>query len=391
MSDSILSSQDAIKKFSLEEFRRIFNYQLEEDISVISFKMGEYPITLLDVNEIKQNMKGDELWTIKDVFKMNFCIIHSKLCEYFPNINISIDFDCSGRIDELLFGTNATNDLDVKITFEKENLKYECAFDFIDNISDIDLDLNINLELNMDPDTNTNTNTNTKIDLDKSKIIKNLIQMDYYYRYEYGYENFKNFVEKSLYKILIIGCSISDDEYKLAKILFIKNFSNDEFFNKKYNIFKKMINSKKNKLFDLGEWYEKLNIYKDGIRMTWYEFIRICQNCLNLKGIRIRLDFEQKKVKFSIFEKILSVFDDSIVENDIIHHYRLVYCESMELLMESLKYILELSKENNKRINYIPQYIQNYMSNDIYKYSYDNETLDNLAKELKKKNKKNKK
>lgn len=365
MTDSDANIKCSMKKFTIEEFIKNFTCELEENVSIFQFRLGENNIMLIDTNEIAKNMTGQEEWTIKDVFKANFYKIYIYLCEYFPNIAISIDYDCSGRIDEIIFGPNVKDDLNVKITFEKNGIKYECAFDYIDSHET----------------------------LSESRKIKNLMHLDYYYCYEYGYENFANFIEKSLHRILIIGCTISNDEYKLAKILFIENFKNDEFFDDKYNIFKKIINFKKNNKFDLEEWYRKLNIYKDDRNITWYEFIRICQYNLDLAKTGIELDFDQTIVEFSVFEKILSVIDDSIDDNNIIFSYRINYCKAMELLIISLKDILELSKELSKKINFIPQYIANYMMNDIQNFSYDKEILEHTTKELKKKckDKKNKK
>lgn len=325
------------RQFYPNEFMKNFDIELEEDITTFKIKYGKYEFLLLNIDEIAKLHKSGDKWMIGDIFKINFYVIVAQLRKYFINsmIRMEIDYDCASRIDEMILGEDAYVKLNALVTFEKNNRKYECGFDYITD------DL-----------------------IEESRKIKNLMHMDYYDYYFDDSNNFKIFMEKSILKILIVICSITNDEYKLAKITFINNFKNDADFEDDYKIFNKIINGKKNGHFNLAGWFEYLKIVdrETNKEMSLNKFKEICEECLIARKIRMNVELEDI-IEFSMFENILAVLDISL--SDKIYNYRLVYCKAVELLILSLKDIVNLTNEINKKVNYIPQYLNNFINIDI--------------------------
>lgn len=270
-----------------------------------------------------------------DILKYNYNRIFSQIADYFPDIKIN-KFENSPCANECAnFNIDSTYKYDIYVVLTKEDKSFEYGFDFFSSSSD-----------------------NQENKYEHSKIL--LDNYEYFYSEDIkSNEDIKHYLNETLFKLMIAICSIKDDEYKLAEILFTRvnkdNLSPNQLI-KKLGYFIRVIEWKKVNDIDLEELYNDLilinNESEDEISLKKFKLVikSICDK------YTIKFDTKQKNINFDIFEKII-LHMNSIYTSDILDFYKDIYQQSMSILMQSLKLIIQLTNEINMRKKFFSRYI----------------------------------
>lgn len=289
--------------------------------------------------------------TSKQIFKYNFSLIIAKLTEYFTETNINLYYNFPNRNEFILKDYDATIRNDVYVQFNIGMKYFECGFDFVEKTFNID----------------------------QYKHLSSSVHLDYYKYFDEDYDNINIFMSDCIYRMLIILCSLNNNEYKLAEILFIKSNNNLSDLKIQLEIYKKIIYGKKNKFINLHNFYEEIlpvNI-DTGTDMSYKEFQNyIKDNIFN--GNKINLT-DNNLLSWDDFELIIMDLDKNISLN--VGYYKKVYTQSINTLILALKTINELIQQINKTKKYIPQYIQELILTDITNIQ-NKELLADIYKQL---------
>lgn len=286
-----------------------------------------------------------------EIFKFNMFLISSKLSEYFNSINIMLSFDVPNRNESIVKDIDYAIKHDVYISFSKNEKYFDCGFDFLKKT----------------------------FHMDSYRYSSSLINMDYYKYFDEDIDKIDNFMEECIYRLLIILCSLNEDEYELAKILFIKSNKNSKNLLQELEIYKKIINGKKNKSINFNDFYEQLMPVEPetGIDMEIDEFKKyIEQNIFDDESLNI---CEKNLLSWEDFELIIMNLDSSI--SIIVKNYKKVYSQAINTLILALKTIIELIQQINKTKKYIPQFINELLSRDIINLA-DKDLLENIYNQL---------
>jgi hypothetical protein len=181
-------------------------------------------------------------------------------------------------------------------------------------------------------------------------------------------DDVKKYLSDIVYKILTSVCSIKNDEYYLAEVLFAKlrqdsNISYKKLL-KELKHFNKIITWKKNDSIDIEDLFDILQLVdiksEKTIGLKKFKSLlgEICEKlCLTF-------DSEEKTINFEIFQLVLLKLS-SDYSSDILDDYKNVYHRVMYMLMEALKQINKLTADNNYRKKSLPIYMNNFMSEHI--------------------------
>ena len=309
------------------------------------------------------NLSNDDLKkyqiTLEELIRFNIFIVVSKITDYFTQTNIKLSFDVPNRNESILKDFDSANTHSIYINMYQDNKYFDCAFDFVKK----------------EPLNNINTvNTN-----DNYKYISSLVNLDYYKYFDESIDKINIFMEDVIFRLLIILCSLNDDEFKLAEILFIKSNENLPDIQQQLEIYNKIICAKKNKFINLNDFYHGIiPVNPDtGIDMEFEDFINYIQENI----CDVQLDVTRYLIPWDSFEMIILNLDKHISKNIIT--YKKIYSQAINTLFLSLKTINELVQQINKTKKYIPQYITQLLSTDIVNFS-NKELLNDIYEELSK-------
>lgn len=330
------------------------------------------------------NVKGIEKENIRylDILKYNYEQIILQLTNYFPDIKIN-KFENSPCINECTnFNIDSTYKYGIYLVLTKEDKNFEYGFDFFSSMSD-----------------------NPENKYEHSKIL--LDNYEYFYSEDItSNDDIKQYLNETLFKLMIAICSIRDDEYKLAEILFVKenkDLITPKQLLKKLGYFMKIINWKKLNDINLEELYDDLILINNETEneLTLKEFKKIIKNIC--EKFQIKFDSKRLNINFNIFEKII-LYMNTNYTSEILDFYKDIYQQSMRILMSSLKLIIKLTNEMNMRKKFISRYItfliefrlEHYKNkdiiNNIYLKNIDNkkELFEKLSNKINKYCEKNK-
>lgn len=290
-----------------------------------------------------------------DILKHNYNQIFLQIATYFPDVKINKFFNspCVNECEN--FNIDSTYKYGIYLVLSKEDKTFEYGFDFFSSISDDQY----------------NKYEHSKILLDN---------YEYFYSEDINSnEDIKYYLGETIFKLLVAICSIKDDEYKLAEILFAK--TNKEKMTQKILIkelgyFIKVINWKKLNEINLEELYDNLQLVdnKTEEEISFKEFKKIIKTICD--KWEIKFDIKQKDISYEIFESFLINNIDLSSRNMMF--YKKIYQQSMSLLMQSLKLIIQLTNEMNMRKKFISRYISfliefklgDYKKNDVFNKIY---------------------
>lgn len=289
--------------------------------------------------------------TTQEIFNFNMHLIVSKLSDYFKDINIKLAYGTSNRNEIILKDPDFVIKHDVYISLKQKEKYFECGLDFVKKTFYID----------------------------GYKNISSLVNLDYYKYFDEDVDNIITFMEDSIYRLLIIACSLNNDKYKLAEILFVRSNRNLSDIKDQLEIFKKVINGKKNKFIDFKEIHEQLMPVnpETGLDMEYDEFVQYIQYNI-FEGGKLNID-DKGLLPWNDFEIIIMGLDKNISIN--INYYKNIFRQAINTLILALETINELIQQINKTKKYIPQYINQLLSKDIINFS-DKELLKNIYEQL---------
>ena len=326
-----------LKNFQGENFDdciSVINYGTDLEFKYINFQK---------INLSKSQITSDE------IFKLNMSLIVSKLSGYFKDINIKQSYDTSSRNELILKDSDFAIKHDVYINLNQNDTHFECGFDFVKKTFYIDVYNNVSSHVNL----------------------------DYHKYFDEDVANIDTFMEDCIYRLLIILCSLNNDEYKLAEILFIKSNRDLSDLKDQLEIFKKIINGKKNNFVDFNDFYDEIMPVNPntGLDMEYDEFIKFIQD-----DYKIKLNFNENKfLSWNNFETVIMNLDKNI--SKIVPNYKKVFTQATNTLLLALKTIIELIQQINRTKKYIPQYINQLLTKDIINFA-NKELLKNIYEQL---------
>lgn len=288
---------------------------------------------LIDLLKSK-NISTIDLYHI-DILKYNYNNIILQLADYFPDVKIS-KFENSPCVSECEnFNIDSTYKYDIYLVLSKEDKLYEYGFDFFESIED-----------------------NPENKFSHSKIL--LDNYEYFYSMDISSNaDIVNYLNDTIFGLLIAICSMKNDEYKLAEILYTK-LNKDKMtpkqLEKELEYFIKIINWKKLDTIDLNDLYFNLMLINNETEeeISFKGFKKIIKNICD--KFEIKFNIKQTNIDFDIFEKII-LYMNTNYASEILDFYKDTYQKSMSMLMESLKLIIKLTSEMNIRKKFFARYI----------------------------------
>jgi len=285
----------------------------------------------------------------KDLFKFNMFVLVNQLRTYFSDADINISFDKPNRNETLIKDYDDTHTHNVYIDMSYNEKYYDCGFDFLEKTFHVN----------------------------ENKYISAQVNLDVYKLFDEDVDNYNDYLENCIYRLLILLCSLFKNEYTLAEILFAKANADDKNIKRQSAIFRKILYEYKNNKFNLRDWYDEIipiNL-ETGENQSWEEFIEFL-NCILIEINYVDINC----IQYSDFEKIILEISSDISPK--IQFYKMMYIQCNRTLMLSLKTINELIDQISKTKKYIPQYINNFLTNDLLKY-HDKEILESVYENLK--------
>lgn len=270
-----------------------------------------------------------------DILKYNYEQIFVQIASYFPNVKIN-KFENSPCANECTnFNIDTAYKYEFYVVLAKEEKNFEYGSDFFSSGAE-----------------------NQENKYEHSKIL--LDNYEYFYSEDINSnEDIKYYLDETLFKFMVAICSITDDEYKLAEILFAKT-NKDKLtpreLAKELGYFLKIINWKKVNYIDLEELYDDLELVNDEIneKITLKEFKKIIKTICEKHNVNFNT--KQENINFDIFEKIILHMNSNYTSYTL-DTYKDVYQQSINMLMQSLKLIIQLTNEMNMRKKFFSRYI----------------------------------
>lgn len=294
--------------------------------------------------------KFNENITHFDVLRLNIHKVITQLKNYFNDVEINIYINSCCMNESKIKKELYLHKYDIYIIIKKNNLLFEIGYDLFENE-------NLILE---------NTYSDSKIMLD---------HYDYFIKTDIATnKDVKYYLNKILYKLMIIISSIKNDEYLLSEIIFVeanRENNNETNIMKQISYFTKIANWKKSNTINLNDLYNEMMFtdIKTYETVKYTKFKKTISEICEKNGINYNT--KDDIINFDIFQlMILNI--DFYYESLSISQYKLVYTKAMNMLMESLKIINELTKEINIKKNFTPDYINNLIMYHMNEFHDDN-------------------
>jgi hypothetical protein len=290
-----------------------------------------------------------------DILKYNFEEIIEQLADYFPDIKIN-KFDNSPCVSECKIKQEEfTYKYDIYLVLSKDDKIYEYGFDFVSDLNNI----------------YPNKYTDSKTLLDNYEyFVKDDVNTNL---------DIKYYLNDILFGLLTTICALKDDEYKLAEIIFAKsnqeNKTQKEIL-KQVGYFLRIIEWKKSNLINLDDLFDNLMLEnsKTNEQINKKQFFKIINEICTDKNINFTI--KQDTITYEIFETLLLNIN-SKYNSQVLQQYKKTYLKAMELLLESLKIIINMVKEINMKKKFTPDYINNLVLFHLKEYK-DQDTINNI-------------
>ena len=342
---------DTINTFNINKMINNFSiFNQKNNIQKIFFGKN-YEFTYF--NFTKLTIKSNN-FTNKDIFKLNMYLIINQIKTQFDNLSIQINFDKPSRNEILMKDIEHCYTYDIYIQINNSNKYFDCAFDFI-------------------PET---------FDINNNKYISSIVNLDYYKYFEEDIDSYETFIENIIFRLLIILCSVNNDEYTLGEVLFTKSNFNSKTIKKDSEIFRKIIYAKKENKFNFLNWYDEIlpTHLETGEDLNYTDFIKQIESEVGKIVFESSSTFEPNQIiTYDLFEKIILEINSKYSKK--ITDYKNIYRKVINTLFLSLKTINELIIEFNKTKKNIPQYINTFLTEFIIHYN-DKDALDKVYSDL---------
>jgi hypothetical protein len=297
-------------------------------------------IQITDDYKFNYVIYNDENIRQENIFKLNLLNIVNKLKTYFGNVDIDIFFEKYTWADKEIKLSKAVYKHDVIINIKNKNIDEEDD-DNINNVFEIVLEYFEKIHNRFS---------------DGDKYISAKQTSDEYSVFNEKIDDINEYYTDTIYSLIKFICTTTDDKYELSKILYYKNISKNA--NSSYLIyeyFSRIIDFKKNKKFNLEEFYNQLKIKN----YEFNEFVEYLEDEYELE-----LD-EFNNCDIIFFDKLIIYNND--IKSNFLDKYKDIYINALNMLNDASDEIIKLMKTiRNKRFQ-LPIYIKN-----LLKYHKDN-------------------
>jgi hypothetical protein len=304
-------------------------------------------INLDKYNELNKKLYLTNNFNSLELLKFNIIGMINQLINFFPDIKFSIYFDSQCATECNLKESQYSYKFGLYLIINKDNKYYEYGFDFITDL----------------------------IEISDRKYNDSKILLD---NYEYFLEediinnnDNEKYIINSIFKLLITICTLKDDEYQLAEIMFIKSNQDAKIdlkqLLKEIGYFTRIITWKKDNNINLEDLYDELQLVDEKTEETidYNQFTKIINKICKKQVINFNIT--EKTINFEIFEALLLNISTDIYSIGL-NQYKRIYQKAINTLMYSLKIIIETIKEINSKKKFISEYINNFISFHLNEY-----------------------
>ena len=294
----------------------------------IEFNFGrDYAFTIHNIHLTKLNLLKIRP---ESVFKFNFvCIINQLKCN---------DIDI-----ELLFEKTSTNQ--IKINTRKNYYKHDVLIKLGNDVK--------NYEIAVEYNEKKSHNNTRQIINDNNRTSMSEQFLDLYYEHNEGMNNYRKFIKDITYDILVCICSLKNDKYLLAKILYFKD--NENISSYEEDDFKLFLNCKKNDEIDLEHLHDMMKPRnQDNEEYTFDEYIEYLEN-------EYDLEIKDGKCSYKDFKNIIN--NEPNDSSQKIIEYRTVISNVADKLTDASDEMFKMMERLNKKTQNIPSYTINILKN----------------------------
>ena len=289
----------------------------------------------------------------ENIFKLNLYNAVEKLKIYFPNVNITIEYEKPTYVDKKLKKANTTykHDSIISITPKSDN---------DDNIHENEYDVENTYEIVLEYFEKIHNRFND----DDKKVATNLFA-DEYYVYDVNKDDMYDFMKSIIYGLIQIICTSTNDKYELGKILYYNANQHNRNINSYMRDLDTIMTIKKNNICNFkNQIYDKLKPRtNEGKKLSLDKFIKLIEDTCE---IEINLE-DDGTCESSVFDNIIFNLNNNMIDSEYLNHYKKIYMTSINILQSASEEIIKLMKKQRVKRMQIPHFV-----NNIQKFHKDN-------------------
>jgi len=315
-----------------------------EDYVKTRNKYKKHKINITDDYEFEYIEYNDDNIRQENIFKLNLLNIVNKLKKYFPKLSINIFFEKNTWADKEIKLTKAIYKHDVVINIRNNDVG--------DNGGDGDVDDNQDIENTFEIVLEYFEKIHNRFS-DGDKYISTTQTTDDYLVFNEKTDSISEYFEKTIYTLIKFICASTDDKYELSKIMYYKKNLNKKSKRMKNDYFSRVIDYKRNNMFNLEDFYNELKIKN-------YSFDEFVQFIEDEYEIELDLD-DDNNCNSKNFDKLIILLDDNELQSSFIRNYKEIYINVINILNDASDEIIKLMKViRNKRFD-LPIYVKNLL------------------------------
>jgi len=294
----------------------------------IEFNFGRDYVFL--IHDINIKMLNSLKIRPENVFKLNFLCILNKL-------------KCDDIINELLFEETSTNQ--IKLNKSKNHYSHDVLVKMSNNYKKYEIGVEYNEK--------KTHNNSRQINNDNHRTLMSEQLLELYFEYNEGTDNYPQFIKDITYDILVCMCSLKNDEFLLAKILYFKD--KDDTCKNDEDDFELFLNSKKNDEIDLKYLYDAMKPRNtDDEKYTFEEYIEHLEEEYDLK-------IKNNKCSYKDFKHIIN--NEPNDSSQKIIEYRTVISNVADKITDASKEMFKMMERLNKKTQNIVSYTLDCIKN----------------------------
>jgi hypothetical protein len=319
------------------KLKQICNYaNFIEDINTKIYNIGIISFSYFDIcpDILHQNKIRPET-----IFKINILHICSQLNKYkkiknmFQDVKINVEFEKSSETCKKYRKNAYIHDAIVSISYK--NRIYEIGFEY-----------------------NEKSHL-SKIEQDNMKNIYSIICLDSYNIYQEQNNNYNIFMNTIIFDMLVYICSLTNDRYELAKILYFKD--KEICYNEFENV-EKILNFKKNNSISIKLLFDSfIPFYKNAnneiIEYTYEEYKKFLIDDIDIKIINDNCDFDN----------YVNIICNTNQDNESITTWNNIYNHTLSKFVQACEEIIKLNTKMNIKKDVMTTFIEDIIKN-LQKY-----------------------
>ena len=329
-------------------------------------KIKPIKITIADFNfeiyESQDTKSRPEVY-----FKLNLFNIVLKLRKYFNNVNINFDMEKPTIVNHQIMNMNACLKPDVKITIgeliEADNHDKQNNQDNQDDqdsySQEIDADskpFEIVLEYNEKKSHKPETDESRKYRMEQ--FCDSYIVFD-----EKKKTTIIEFYKKTIFDLIKYICSLTNNKYILAKIIFWEGNKHKKNYKTEQQRFNKLLKIQEQKSCDFEDFYNQLNPKdEDGNDISLDDFIELLET-----EYGINVDLKENQCNHNIANKIIMNVDPDKIDSEILRSYKNLLLSVYDALMCAAEKIIEIERNHREKRYNLPKFMEYYTKHDLDK------------------------